>query len=444
MQIVPVWNASRTLSCFGRIIFCTKPMPVFDDFVKSVRGALNHLYDPEYLRHCSLAERLGIANRYDTPSKLQTILIKAIESLRPRPGAVTVSSHSRHIYDILLYRYIQRAGQDEVAYQLGVSARHLRREQAVALDTLASVLWREYGPEHDVDALSSPAPETTEPTAGPVARSDSDVPADLAWLKSESGESTSSPVLVLGSVVMLAQALAAKYQVNLQVVNPEHLPDVDVCMVALRQALLALLAAILPHTPNRQVTVTAFARDCEVLFEVNCPATGDVHMLANCNYSGFADVRRITALCDGRFDVAVGNNMLRATMAFSCSARRRVMVIEDNADSIELLDRFVAGTRYKITGLRQPERSLDVARELVPDIIIVDVMMPYIDGWEVVGYLRQHPDTAHIPIVVCTILAQEELALSLGASAFLQKPVTRTALLAVLDRLAPAGAIKHR
>jgi len=64
----------------------------------------------------------------------------------------------------------------------------------------------------------------------------------------------------------------------------------------------------------------------------------------------------------------------------------------------------------------------------------VDVMMPGVDGWELLGRLRQHPLTGHIPIVVCTVLTQEELALSLGASDFLPKPVARQAFLEALDR----------
>jgi CheY-like chemotaxis protein len=61
--------------------------------------------------------------------------------------------------------------------------------------------------------------------------------------------------------------------------------------------------------------------------------------------------------------------------------------------------------------------------------------MPQTDGWRVLSQLRQHPLTSHIPVIVCTILVQEALALSLGACAFLRKPVTRQAFLAALDRL---------
>ena len=64
----------------------------------------------------------------------------------------------------------------------------------------------------------------------------------------------------------------------------------------------------------------------------------------------------------------------------------------------------------------------------------MDVMMPVIDGWELMGHLRQHPATSSVPIVVCTILAEEDLALSLGASDFIRKPFGREALLRVLDR----------
>ena len=67
-------------------------------------------------------------------------------------------------------------------------------------------------------------------------------------------------------------------------------------------------------------------------------------------------------------------------------------------------------------------------------------MMPQVDGWRVLGRLRQHPLTGHIPVVVCTILSQEALALSLGASAFIRKPITRRAFLAALDdQVAPMG-----
>jgi CheY-like chemotaxis protein len=64
---------------------------------------------------------------------------------------------------------------------------------------------------------------------------------------------------------------------------------------------------------------------------------------------------------------------------------------------------------------------------------VLDVMMPEVDGWKVLAQLRQHPATADLPILVCTILPQEEIALDMGASGFHSKPVTRQQFLAALD-----------
>jgi CheY-like chemotaxis protein len=63
-------------------------------------------------------------------------------------------------------------------------------------------------------------------------------------------------------------------------------------------------------------------------------------------------------------------------------------------------------------------------------------MLPGVDGWEILGRLREHPTTSSVPVIISTILLQEDLALSLGAAGFLRKPFTQTALLAALDQQA--------
>ena len=77
-----------------------------------------------------------------------------------------------------------------------------------------------------------------------------------------------------------------------------------------------------------------------------------------------------------------------------------------------------------------------MAQEISPEIIVLDVMMPDMDGWEVLGQLRHHPVTSHIPIIVCTVLPEEELAHSLGASDFVRKPLPRQVFLSALSRQA--------
>ena len=58
-----------------------------------------------------------------------------------------------------------------------------------------------------------------------------------------------------------------------------------------------------------------------------------------------------------------------------------------------------------------------------PDVIVLDVMLPDVDGWKLLTYLREAPISLDIPIIVCSVIKEEELALALGAERFLAKPV---------------------
>ena len=111
-----------------------------------------------------------------------------------------------------------------------------------------------------------------------------------------------------------------------------------------------------------------------------------------------------------------------------------VLVVDDNIDTLQLYGRYLTGTRYRFVGVADPRRAVELAEEVNPQIILLDLMLPQVDGWELLGRLREHPRTYHIPVVVCSILPQEDLALALGAAAFIRKPASQAALLSALDR----------
>jgi CheY-like chemotaxis protein len=122
--------------------------------------------------------------------------------------------------------------------------------------------------------------------------------------------------------------------------------------------------------------------------------------------------------------------MLRLPLA----VQKAVLVIDDNVDAQRLFERYVAGTCYRCVGIRAPEEAVAMAVQVEPCAILLDVMLPGIDGWELLERLREHPTLARVPVIVCTILPDEEMAFTLGAAGFLRKPVTRQALLSALDR----------
>ena len=116
-------------------------------------------------------------------------------------------------------------------------------------------------------------------------------------------------------------------------------------------------------------------------------------------------------------------------------AERTVLVIDDNEDLLKLFSRYLSPHHYRVVTAENAAKALELARRLQPHAITLDLMMPRQDGWDVLQTLLNQPTTRHIPVLVCSVLQQSELALSLGATAFLEKPVTEPMLLAALRAL---------
>ncbi len=83
------------------------------------------------------------------------------------------------------------------------------------------------------------------------------------------------------------------------------------------------------------------------------------------------------------------------------------------------------------------------ARELRPDAITLDVLMPEMDGWAVLSALKDDPELADIPVIMVTIMDQRSIGFSLGASDYVNKPVDRGQLLAILNRHCPSAAAQR-
>jgi CheY-like chemotaxis protein len=256
----------------------------------------------------------------------------------------------------------------------------------------------------------------------------------LAWLKEAAPQGGTNTGQIVGDVLELARVLAAKHQVVLDATVPDVLPKVSCHPVALNQGLLSLLGIAIHLASGGQshFCVRTTPRHIEVRIDAG-GADLDRRHSSDSDASSLAMARRLIELCGGKLSLSDGENRFTATVTLAAIEPVSVLAIDDNADTLQLLQRYTSSTRYRLVGTRDPERALALAERLAPRIIVLDVMMPQVDGWKVLGLLRQHPSTGHVPIVVCTILAQEELALALGASAFIKKPVSQQAFLAALD-----------
>jgi len=114
-----------------------------------------------------------------------------------------------------------------------------------------------------------------------------------------------------------------------------------------------------------------------------------------------------------------------------------ILIAEDYDDNRELLRLLLAGANYEVREARNGRECLELARENPPDLIMVDLSMPGLDGWEVFQELKAHASTAHIPCVAVTAHTGQDRvrALQSGFSDFVGKPFRTEELLLTVARL---------
>lgn len=114
-----------------------------------------------------------------------------------------------------------------------------------------------------------------------------------------------------------------------------------------------------------------------------------------------------------------------------------VLVVDDDETSRQLSKRILSKRGYSVITADGGAAGIKLAKEKQPDIIVLDILMPGMDGWQVLEKLHAIPETADIPIIMQSMLSERELGLSLGADDYLTKPVDKSALPNAVRKLLP-------
>lgn len=396
----------------------------YENFLGYLRNALHYLYDPVHLRRNPLVELLGLTNAFDPAAALQQRLIETIRQLKP-PDEEPPQSNVWRIYDILHLYYVRQYPRSVVATQLGVSDRQLRREQRLALEALAQVIIKQEKLFSEVD-----------PQAKVTYATEDLLNSELGWLKNLDLEQRVPLGEALNDVVKLAHPLSEQWHVPLQLSLEPGASDIPIVELFIRNVLLTLLSVIIPPSSGTAIYLTATRQNDSVEIHLTCYRQKNLnHLLASGKSNPSLDTaHRLAVLNGAQLSINQRENETDILLILPVPSLIPVLVIDDNADWLDLLKRYTAGTPYQIIGCREPELALSLSVKLQPAVIVLDVMMPNVDGWQIIGELRQEHTTSHIPIIICSILPVEGLALSLGVNAYLQKPVTRDQFLSTLER----------
>jgi CheY-like chemotaxis protein len=419
-------------------------------FVADVHRALAALYNPDALRESPLLAMLVAHRRVNPVGALRQVLTEGVAALKPE-ASVPPHAWAWRAYQILTYRFIEQAAQKQVAADLGLSVRQLRRAEERAVHVLADYLWNRY----DVAAQAAAVPRTdgqagaaaaAHPAAAeglaaglPASNPPSDELMHLSLLPA--GEACDLGQLI-PAVLKTAQPLLIARDVEVEEDLPAALPRVSASPAVVRQMLLNLVMLAATAVPGGQVTIAAAAEGDRVIVHVAATAEGGRAVAAGADAAEtLAVTQDLAKLVAGAVAIDHSNPaLLRSLLALPAVPEARLLAIDDNVDTLRLIERCLQDSPYSVTGVSDPHAAVRVAESLAPRFILLDIMLPEIDGWELLGRLREHPRLGNVPVIVCTFLPQEQLAATVGAAAFLRKPITRESLLAVLDRLAQGSA----
>lgn len=422
-------KADKTADPFGRA------------FERELQQALLCLYNPARLQQSPLAELLASDKERLSAAALARLLIDAIQAVKPVPE-VPIGANAWRLFHVLTYRYVEQSSQKEVATDLALSVRQLRRQEQAAVQVLADYLWGRYQLDR----------KTRQASVLPAPDSGADMPAhqsererELAWVRESFPHETADLADVIEGVLKTIGPLleAAGTQVDWPGVRGDPLLPVASQADTLRQTLLSLLTAVAQATPGGRIELMLVPDLQTMSVRVHAVPGADAHLPPGEEVVEKIEMTRdLVRLTGGTLATSprwVPGKAFTATLTLPLAEQVSVLVIDDNLDTLQLLRRCLEGTRYRFIGVRDPEQALAQAQAFSPRVILLDVMLPGVDGWEVLGRLRENPVFRSIPVIVSTILPQERLALTLGAAAFLRKPVSRETVLATLNRLLTEG-----
>lgn len=430
-----------------------------DDHITTgqLHTVLLHLHDLGFLASQPIVEEL-VCKVLHTPETsglhLRNLLLELIKRLKPAKPFDIVSPEWRH-FVILNDRYTKQRPLWEIQQKLALGERQMRREHQRALAALSMLV-----EAHQLEMIRSAAPEATMPHTAPLAEAVQRLtPAPSFFVLLDLIEDISR---------ILSQARTTRqneppmhFQVHIDPPTLKIFTDRGI----LHQLLLKLAqlctqsgtacdAAVISATRENSSTqardrhsagssdprVAAFRIDqyspstrptqdngkIRIRFENPCEPQnwGDQENLHFC---------RLLANALGS-DLDWHDSSISLLLP-AAPRTRTVLIVDDEPSALELFRSYLSGLTYEVITESKAENVLPSVAANGPDLVMLDVMMPAMDGWEVLQRLRHMPAMHDVPIVACSVLNDAELAYALGAAHFLKKPVLRHQLIRVVDQL---------
>ncbi|MEZ0397348.1 MAG: response regulator [Anaerolineales bacterium] len=382
-------------------------------FFDLFKDLLAHLYDRASVETHPLAAEFpppprSTSHRAET---IQNLIFAEIEQLRPAQGTPDPKSPEWRPYLILRRRYIEGLEPAAIAVSLFISERQFRRDHSRATRALCLRVWERYFETR----LSESADGEEQP--------EFDIHIERLDL-----HEVLKGVLDLNTPRLSAQAI--RLDLDLAPEPPLVLAD----RILLRQILLNLFNLFFHlHTQPRLDLCTRLtpAPLLRITFEGRAASAGEAAKMQALiqDISG-----RLQMQCEAQSPSSGQIGAHQISILFPTPHAKTVLVIDDQPAALKMFQRYLSRTGLEVIGVEEPAEAVKTAREVQPALIILDVMMPRLDGWEILQAIKVDPGLQSTPVVVCSAWADPDLAHSLGAAACLKKPIFQKDLLETLAR----------
>lgn len=398
-------------------------MPLFADiphaeFAGWVEDALLHLYDSAHLQKHPLLALVMRENQHASrgSQRLRRYLLEALERLRPEPGTPAQSPDWRR-FRILEARYIEGLSVAECLDELALGRSQFYRDHASALERIVETLWQdvqEQRAQEDAHAAVS------HPHNGEISR----FAATAAW----------QTVPLAALVEELAPAIGSLAALREREIAIDLAPDLAIQgdPVLVRQTLLNLTSLALEIAHGPRVLLSGISAGAQAGVTYRCAVGRGAPALDE--HPHFDTCRRLIQHMRGAISCSQQGDVFEIRLLWPASRPSTLLIVDDNIEYVNLLRRHLVNSPCRVLTAQNGVQAREVVENAAPDAIILDIMLPAEDGWSLLAWFRAHPATARTPIFISSVIADQEMALALGADGFLPKQMDAEYLLETLAK----------
>jgi CheY-like chemotaxis protein len=394
------------------------------EFRNIVKDILNHISDPAYLENHQLINTfVDNGSNQGSIQGLREIFHDGIDLLQPPSNTPAIAPEWR-CYKILTLRFLQLKEWHIIETDLGLSQRQVQRDLKKGLDALISILWDRY------TKIGKNLPLKEDSTNKSVDTYDQ----ELIKEELKNWEITYNRVnldnIIQQALQLCNSLLKADFNDRVNLTEIDKNLSVMVDPVLTKQGIYKILSMVGSGISDARVNIRTRKLN-EFFYDLSFEINHSNPLLIDSWMTGklFFTIQGLNQNLNESLKLTIISVILPVQKQISC------LVIDDVESVRRLIERMLGSYGIQVFGADNYDDALGLIQLIKPDFILLDILMPKMDGWQMMTNIAANPDTSEIPVIICSVLYEPELSQAVGAKAYIRKPINRLELIDTLQNL---------